>query len=184
MTTSCFLSWTTRSPATSYTASTPRMHRATNGSSYHGLLTSLQYALNSAPYTWSCIHTQWCWWVKASNLRNLNEYSTNLILHFHVVKIKAAEAAISWLLVPSPVIFLEEPTGHQTFIWKNSDRQTSSVPHVCKHSPERNHQPEGTSSTSLDPNKLRSMSSYRFKQVNYIDMYNSMESFHIQGWIK
>lgn len=45
MITSCFLSWTTRSPATSYTASTPRMHRAMSGSSYHGLLTSLQYAV-------------------------------------------------------------------------------------------------------------------------------------------
>ncbi len=51
----CFPSCTTRSPATSYTASTPRMHRATSGSSYHGLLISLQYVLphifHSAAYT-------------------------------------------------------------------------------------------------------------------------------------
>lgn len=42
-TTSCFLCWMTRSPATSCTASTPRMHWAMSGSSSHGLLTSLRY---------------------------------------------------------------------------------------------------------------------------------------------
>lgn len=43
-TASCCPSWTTMSPATSYTASTRRMHRVTSGSSYHGPPTSLRYA--------------------------------------------------------------------------------------------------------------------------------------------
>lgn len=51
-TTSCFLCWMTRSPATSCTASTPRMLWATSGSSSHGLLTSLRCALlNNQHYT-------------------------------------------------------------------------------------------------------------------------------------
>lgn len=41
---SCCPSWTTRSPATSSTASTRRMHKVTSGSSYHGPPTSLRYA--------------------------------------------------------------------------------------------------------------------------------------------
>lgn len=51
-TTSCFLCWMTRSPATSCTASTPRMPWATSGSSSLGLLTSLRCAvLNNWHYT-------------------------------------------------------------------------------------------------------------------------------------
>lgn len=46
-TTSCFLCWMTRSPATSCTAWTPRMPWATNGSSSHGLLTSLRCNLRN-----------------------------------------------------------------------------------------------------------------------------------------
>lgn len=85
MTTSCFLSWTTRSPATSCTALTPRMHRATSGSSYRGLLTSLRYVFVLKLHTHT--HTSVVRW-KATHIlicKDLKKYLLILCLHVLVV---------------------------------------------------------------------------------------------------